>query len=225
MTVAVSTLLPDLRIELPGIAEPVLENFLFQGLRKFFWESEAWKYTSDNGLDYTVSQQTINMPVAGTDTPANTVNKRLDYLLFDSGGTTWEDVVEFKTTDQLDRYDRDWWVATGTEPQYWTYHNGVPIIYPIASATVTTALLPRVVIAPNYTSTASTLPDLLYYEFEDTIKAGILADLMKMPGKDWSNPDMSVYYSNIYRNGVKQAKSRAQADFGQPDRTMAYGGL
>lgn len=225
MAIAISTLYPELRVELPGIVEPVLDAAVFRGLRKFFWESEAWKYTCDNGLDYTISQQAMNLPVAGTDIPAKTVVKRVDNVKWDSDGADWDTPVPFMTRDQLDRADSDWYTETGTKPLAWTYDNGVPIVYPIASATVTDGLLLRVVIAPVYTAGADTLPDLLYYEFEDTIKAGILADLMKMPGKDWTDTQMASYYKEQYRRGVNMAKSRAEADFGQPDRTMAYGGL
>lgn len=225
MAVAISTMLPDLRVELPGIPEPLLESYLYQGLRRFFWDSEAWRYTADNGLDYTISQQAMNLPVAGTDIPAKTTIKRIDNVKFDSGGDDWDTKIPFKTRDQLDRIDRNWYTETGTAPKYWTYDNAVPVLYPIASATVTTALLIRSVIAPVFTATTDELPELLYYGFEDYIKAGILADLMKMPGKDWTNPNMSVYYSNIYTKGVDKAKSRAEADYGQPNRTMSYGGI
>lgn len=225
MSVAISTMIPELRIELPGISEPILEAAIYRGLRKFFWLSESWKYTCDNGLDYTINQQAMNLPVAGTDIPAKTVMKRVDTVLWDSGGDDWEQLIEFRTRDQLDRIDGNWFTATGTQPKYWTYDNVVPIWYPIATATVTDGALLRVVIAPLYTATSDTLPDLLYYEFEDYIKAGILSDLMKMPGKDWTNPEMAVYYGNIFTAGVDKAKSRAEADFGQPNRTMAYGGI
>jgi len=225
MTVAISTMVPELRVELPGMIEPVLEAAIFRGLRKFFWFSEAWKYTCDNGLDYTSGQQAMNLPVAGTDIPAKTVLKRVDTVLWDAGGDDWEKRIEFRTRDQLDRIDGNWFTTTGSEPKYWTYDNTLPIWYPISTATVTDGALLRCVIAPVFTLVADTLPDLLYYEFEDIFKAGILADLMKMPGKDWSNPEMSVYYAAIYKAGVDAAKSRAEADFGQPNRTMAYGGL
>lgn len=225
MAVAISTMTPELRVELPGIPEPILEAAEFRGLRKFFWESEAWKYTADNGLDYTSGQRAMNLPVAGTDIPTKTVVKRVDQVKFDSGGDDWDTEVPFMTRDQLDRYDGDWYTETGTEPKAWTYDGAVPILYPIASATVNTALLLRVIIAPVFTLPADTLPDLLYYEYEEYFKAGILADLMKMPGKDWTNTEMAAYYQSIYNRGVDMAKSRSQADYGQPNRTMAYGGL
>ena len=83
----------------------------------------------------------------------------------------------------------------------------------------------RAVIAPVFTLIADTLPDFLYYENEETIKAGVLAQLMKQPGKDWSEPNMAQFYGNAYSAGLLKAKSRGQADFGQPTGTMAYGGI
>ena len=226
MTVAVSSLLPEIRLELPGIPTPVLNAALFRVLRQFFWESEAWKYTYDNGLDWTLNQLALETPVAGTDIPAKCVVKRVDTVQYDSGGDAWDKEVPFKTRDELDRANPDWQTEVGSTPLAWTHGNdGAAVVTPQVAATVTTAFLIRSVIAPVFTLVADTLPDFLYYEFEETIKAGILAQLLKQPGKDWSNPQSAVFYAQIFGQGVKNAKSRAQSDFGQPKDTMAYGGL
>lgn len=225
MAQAISGMLPTIRLKTPGAPEPLIKETLYEKLREFFWESEAWKYTADNGLDYTISQQAMNLPVAGTDIPANTVIKRIDTVKFDSGGDDWDQLIPFKTRDQLDRIDADWYTETGTEPKYWTYDNGVPILYPIASATVTTALLIRCVIAPNFSATTAELPDLLYFEFKKYIEDGVIADLKEMPGKDWSDKAGARFHNDRWDDGINKARSRGDADFGQPDRTMSYGGL
>jgi hypothetical protein len=225
MAQAISGMLPSIRLKAPGCPEPLIKDTLYDILREFFWDSEVWKYTADNGLDYTLNQQTMNLPVAGTDIPANTAVKRIDTVLFDSAGSDWDTPVPFKTRDQLDRYDKDWWTETGTEPTYWTYHNGVPIVYPIASATVTDGLLIRAVIAPNYSAVTSTLPDLIYFEFNRYIIDGVLAELKEMPGKDWTDLAGAARHARRYKEGIDMAKSRAEADFGQPDREMSYGGI
>lgn len=225
MPVAISVMVPELRIELPGIPEPVLNAAIYRGLRKFFWESESWKYTYDNALAYTIGERALPAPTPGTDIPTKTVVKRVDTVKFSATGADWDKTVPFKTRDELDRHDPNWYAKEGTRPLAWTYDNAVAICYPISEATIATSLLIKSVIAPVYTVPADTLPDLLYYEFEDFIKAGILFDLMKMPGKDWTNDAMAAYYKKAYDNGVNAANSRAEADFGQPKGTMAYGGL
>ena len=226
MTVAIETLLPELRVKLPGIPVPILNATLYRVLRQFFWNSEAWKYTYDNGLDWTANTLALPSPTPGTDIPAKTVVKRVDTILYDAGGDSWDTEVPFKTRDELDRMLPDWNTDVGSSPVAWSHgNNGAAIIVPQVATTVDTALLIRAVIAPVFTAISDTLPDFLYYEYEETMKAGILAQLMAQPGKDWSDAQSAVFYANAYDAGVKGAKSRAEADFGQPKDTMAYGGI
>jgi hypothetical protein len=206
-------MLPALRVELPGIPEPILKDTLYRVIRQFFWESEAWKYTYDNGLDWTQDQLTLEAP-----TP--------DTIKYDAGGDSWDTPIPFKTRDELDRENPDWRTETGTSPSAWAHDNdGAAIVVPLVSTTVTTALLIRSVIAPVFTAVTDTLPDFLYYEFEETMKHGVWAQLMKQSGKDWTNKQQGDVYANAFFQGIIKAKSRAQSDFGQPKDTMAYGGL
>jgi len=226
MATAIETMLPEVRVELPGIPVPILNAALYRVIRQFFWESEAWKYTYDNGLDWTLNTLALPSPVAGTDIPAKCIVKRVDTVQYNSDGSGWDQDIPFKTRDELDRLNRDWYTETGSSPSYWTHGNdGAALVTPQTTATVTTAFLIRSVIAPVFTAISDTLPDFLYYEFEETIKAGILAQCMKMPDKDWSDPQMAQFYGTAYSAGLNKAKSRAQADFGQPKDSMAYGGI
>jgi hypothetical protein len=226
MAVAIGTMLPEVRVELPGIPTPILNAALYRVLRQFFWETEVWKYTYDNGLDWTLNQLALESPVAGTDIPAKCVVKRVDQIKYNSDGVAWDTEVPFLTRDELDRTRPKWNTDLGSSPTSWTHGNdGAAYIIPQVAATVTTSLLVRAAIAPVFTLITDTLPDLLYYEFEEFFKAGILAQLMKQPGKDWSNPQMSIFYGNAFAAGVIKAASRGQADFGQPKDAMAYGGL
>ena len=226
MAVAIETMLPELRVELPGIPVPILNAAMYRVIRQFFWESEVWKYTYDNGLDWTLNQLTLETPVAGTDIPAKCVVKRVDEIFYDSDGTEWDQQIPFKTRDELDRANPDWYTEVGSTPTAWTHGNdGAALVVPQVAATVTTAFLIRAVIAPVFTAISDTLPDFLYYEFEETIKAGILAQLMKQPDKDWTDIQMAQFYGQAHTAGVQKAKSRGQADFGQPKDAMAYGGI
>lgn len=226
MTVAISTMTPELRLELANIPTPILNAALFRVIRAFFWESEAWKYTYDNGLDWTLNQLAVESPVAGTDIPAKCIVKRVDTIMYDAGGDEWDAEVPFMTRDQLDRQMPSWNTDTGSSPTAWTHGNdGAALIVPQVAATVDTALLIRSVIVPIFTVVTDTLPDFLYYENEEIMKSGVLAQLMKQPGKDWSDPQGAQFYAQMFGLGVNKAKSRAQADYGQPKDSMAYGGL
>ena len=226
MAVAISTLLPDVRMEVANVPEPVLVATLYRVLRQFYWESELSRYTFDNGLDLTSGSRNVPAGVAGTDYPANHIVKRIDRILYSASGADWDKEIDFKTRDELDRINSNWRTKTGSTPRYWTYDNeGQAVVTPVPDATVSTALLIRAVVAPVFSATSATIPDLHYYEFEETIKAGILAQLYAQPGKDWSDPRSATFYGNAFAAGVIKAKSRAESDFGQPKDSMAYGGL
>jgi len=226
MAVAISTLIPELRLELPNVPAPILNAALFRVIRQFFWESEAWKYTYDNGLDWTLTQLALETPVAGTDIPAKCVVKRVDSIQYDVGGDAWDREVPFKTRDELDRADPNWQTAVGSTPYAWTHGNdGGAVVTPQVAATVTTAFLIKSVVAPVFTLVADTLPDFLYYENEEYFKAGVFYQLMKMTGKDWSDAKGAAINGAIFSAGIEKTKSRAEVDYGQPSDTMSYGGL
>jgi hypothetical protein len=225
MAQALSVIRPSIRIELPGVPEPILNDAIIRVFRQFFWKSEAWKYTSDNGKDWTSGAKFAPSLTPGTDIPTGTIVKRIDTVKYDANGTDWDDEIPFKTRDELDRENPDWETETGTSPVSWTNGNdGAARIIPIPSATVTTGLLLRAIVAPNGT-VATTIPDFLFFEFEEAFKVGVLGQLMKQPGKDWSNPAAAGAYNVAFDAAIKNAKSRAEASFGQPKDVMAYGGL
>ena len=221
MSVALSTLYPELRTELPGIPEPLLVAATKRITRQFFRKSEAWRYDLDSVVDYTIA---LTFPVitAGTHIPTDTHVVRIDKVRY--GVTNASRTLLFVPRDQLDRENPDWSTETGTSPKYWTnIAAGAARIIPIASATVASSLHIRAVIAPNPDLTS--IPDFLFYEFEETIKFGVLAQLMKIPGKDWSAANLATLYEKKFQNGINQAKSKAQAEYGQPNREMVYGGI
>lgn len=157
--------------------------------------------------------------------PAQTTLKRVDTVRYGSDGTSLKTVV-FLTKDQLDRQNSDWEAETGNNPQSWTYENQAARIIPIATDDVLTSLKIRAIIAPDVTTIGSNvIPDLLFHEHEEWLKAGVWAQLMAQAGKDWSQPAQAVKYERMFEFGIKQAKSRSEADFGQPDRESAYGGI
>jgi len=225
MAVALSALSPMLRIELPGIPQPVLDATIVRVVRQFFWKSEAWKYTSDNGKDWVAGAAAIPTLTPGTDIPTGTIVKRIDTAKYDADGAAWDDEIPFKTRDELDRENPDWETETGSSPSSWTIDNdGEARVIPKTLATVTTGLLLRAIIVPS-DSVTTTIPNFLFFDNEEAFKAGVLAQLLKLPGKDWTDPRKAQTQEAAFALGIVSAKSRAEAGFGQPKDQMAYGGL
>lgn len=219
---AIDTMYPFLRVELPGIPEPLLVSAVAKTVNEFLRLSEVWKYTSPILLDWTTALVFPTL-VLGTDIPLETRVVRTDTVKFANDSSSFR-AVPFKTRQQLDEIYSDWEVKTGSEPLYWTNDGpGSPRIFPIADNDILASLQVRSVISA--TESLVTLPDFVMHEYEDDIRNGVLARLMKIPGKDWTNLRAASAYSSLFLAGWKKAKSRAEADFGQPARETSYGGL
>lgn len=222
MAHTVADLYPLIRIELPGIPEPVLADVIQLVIDDFLRRSEAWRYTVPGLLDWTTGQQFPTI-TPGTEIPLNTRVVRYDMVKFASDGSNLK-AVPFKTRQQLDNEMPDWEVRTGSSPQSWTT-NGMfaPIIVPIATANVLGSLKLRVILATDQAN--NNIPEFILHEFGDAIRYGVLGRLMKIPGKDWSDATAASAYLQFFEEEVKKAKSRSDAEYGQPDRIMSYGGI
>ena len=221
MSIALSTLYPELRVELPGIPEPLLVAATKRIARQFYRKSEAWRYDLDNVLDWTAAEAFPTI-TPGTDIPTDTHVVRIDKVRY--GETHASRTLEFIPRDQLDREHPRWATETGSAPKAWTHvAASAAQIIPIASGTVSSSLHIRAVIAPS--PDLVSLPDFLFYEHEEAIKFGVLSQLMKIPGKDWSAANLAALNGKKYTNGIADAKSKAQAEYGQPDREVVYGGI
>lgn len=221
---AISNVYPKVRIEAPGAPEPLIVDVVGDALRDFFREAEVWRHTSPTLLDWSVG---VNFPalVAGTELPANTRIKRIDLVKYASDGTNLKP-VPFYTRQHLDGAIPDWEVRTSNSPQAWTADPTPDLarLVPGAAATQAGVLQIRTIVVP--TSTMTDVPNFFYDEFHDLWRFGALHRLLKMPGRDWTDTQMAAFYLEQFNDGVKVAKSRAEADYGQPKhREMSYGGI
>jgi len=219
-------LYPQLRIELPGIPEPTLVDGVWEAVDRFLREAEVWKYTVPGLLDWTTAL-TFPAIAAGTEIPAFTRIVRIDSVKFANDGVSFTQ-VPFKTRQQADAEYPRWEVDTGTKPDI-VVNDGMDggpgaVISPIAVADVLTSLKVRVVLGSSGPG-LTTLPEFIVHEFGDLIRSAALARLMKIPGKDWTNFQLSASNEAIFTAGVIRAKSRAEAGFGQPKRATSYGGI
>lgn len=220
---AIASVYPKVRIEAPGAPEPLIADVVGDAMRDFFRDTEVWRHTTSPLLDWTTGA-VFPALTPGAELPADTRVVRVDEVKYANDGTNLKP-ISFSTRSQLDGEFPDWEVRTGTSPQRWTNDGnaGSPRIVPIAEADVTGSLQIRVVVSPI--STMTDVPDWWYDEFHDIWRFGALARLLKMPGRDWTNPPLAQYYMALEREGVKMAKSRGDAEFGTPNRTMSYGGI
>lgn len=224
MAHTIAELYPYIRVELPGIPEPLLVGAVNQTISEFLSKSEMWRYTTPGLLDWTTA---LGFPAlgAGAQLPPNGRLVRVDSVKFADDGVSLR-TVPFKTRQQLDEIYSDWEVKTGNAPLYWTNDGpGNPRIIPIADADVTGSLKVRSVVSILTDSPPTALDDWLMHEFEEDFRHGTLARLMKIPGKDWTDLKGASAYALLFKAAIRKAKSRADAEFGQPCRETSYGGL
>ena len=213
---------PFLRAELPGIPEPLLVAAVAKTVSDFLSKSEVWKYTSPVLLDWTTA---LVFPaiVTGTDIPTFTRVVRTDNVKYANDSLSLR-TIPFKTRQQLDNIYSDWEVKTGNTPLYWTNDGpDTPRIIPIATANVADSIQVRSILSSA--TTLTTLPDFIMHEYEEDLRNGALARLMRIPGKDWTNLTAASAYASLYKAAWIGAKSRAEAETGQPARETSYGGI
>jgi hypothetical protein len=216
-------LLWQVRTELPGVPQPLALYHYSETVRDFCTRTKAWNYSIEAGLDLAADTAWPTI-TAGTHIPAST-------YIVEPTRVKWSDGCEvtFKTRDQLDRIDGDWEQAEGSTPRFWTVTGPKAWrVYPLLAADTTGQLYIRAALAPTFGAgiddSRQSMPEELANEFQDIWSYGTMARLMKIPGKDWSNPKHAEAYFQQYELGIKTAKSRAAADFGRPHRTVQYGG-
>lgn len=215
-------MLYQVRAETPGIPAPLIAAHYVQSVREHLSRSLAWRYSCPNLLDISAG---IDWPtlVSGTDIPAST-------YVVQPVSVKWEDgtILDFKTRDQLDSIYGEWETRTASVPVYWTILSpGNWRIVPLTAADETESLRLRVALAPsiNADSASSQIDEYLANEFQEAWAHGALARLLKIPGKDWTDVNAAQAHQNWYEDNIRDAKSRASAEYGRPSRQVVYGGL
>lgn len=211
----------QVRLELPGVPNPVLFFNYIEAVREHLRRSLAWQYSCPNALTIAADEAWPDITV-GTDIPEGTYIVEPVRVKFDGSNVT------FKTRTQLDEMDLSWEERTASRPTSWTITSpGDFRLYPLLADEAEEALILRVALAPVVTvsESATAVPEALAYEWSGHWAHGALSRLMKVPGKDWTNVSLASSYAEMFEQDIKDAKSRAGADYGRPTRTVVYGGL
>lgn len=209
------------REALPGVPEPVLFRRYMQAAKDFFRRSNAWVYVVTDVDD---DRATTGLPFVDLYPYLPVDTSIVDILSIKyQDGTP----IRFMARDQLNEQILDWQNQEGTnkpdyytliEPGSWSFVPSKPSQDLSAAFTFRVSLAPKV---PDRT----TLPDFLLDEWDEALAAGALASLYALPGRDWSDVNLATAHSIAFESWVIKARSRAEADYGQPVRTVVYGGI
>lgn len=212
-----SSLYPEIAIEVPGCPELLIEAAVRRAIRRFLRESEVWRGDLA-AVDFDPAASLIDVAALAPD--ADTAVLGIDMVRRVSDG----EPLTFMARVELDDEIADWTKETGTKPSIYTLESPTSArIVPVADDTVVGEIVFRVVF--GVASTSTIIPDWIYDEYDEAIRYGALSNLMKTPGKDWTDVNLAIAHGNLFEASIVSASSDKGADFGTPDREVHYGGI
>jgi hypothetical protein len=118
------------------------------------------------------------------------------------------------TVEDMDR-EMPTWTASGSGATPYMFRvvadDGDQLIrlYPTPSATENGVIKMRVAIKPS--ASAESIPDFFFDDWRRPISSGAIARLTAVPGKDYTNADLSVFHEKLFQIGMGKAMNRLAA--------------
>lgn len=213
---AITTLVPDIRAEIPWVPSFVAERYLIRAARVFCEETRAWRM--DFLLSVVANVGTVSLV---TKLPTNT--ELVDVISIKNVGGG--EPVKPRTFKWLDQNLSDWRSDTALNANYYLLDgNNTLRFVPTPSTTVASLYDVRVAVKP--TRSASNFDDVLLNKFDNDLINGALGMLYAVPQKSWSDKSLASYYTVQFMDSIPTARAYAAEEFqtGTP-RKVKYGGL
>ena len=192
--------LPHLLPDLPGCPDSIVKQQLLFAVIEFCQETHAWNEIQDP----IQVRERVNEIDVDTPTGARIVAVK----------DVWASSRKLRpvTMPQLFELIPNWQTAEGSEPTYYNASTDYRTmrIFPIPIDVNNSTLTLRVAYAPKMDATS--IPDELAIKYWDALISGAKARLMVIPGKAWTNSQMSAYNRGIFNDGILKAKISALHD-------------
>lgn len=189
MAVEWASFYPYIQPHLPGCPEITIETHLQEAAAEFCKISQIWRYDIDK--DYTSK---------------NTADYEIEVLT----GTVLEDILVLYVDGQPIRRvsDRHFALPSTTgnarPMSYAVYQDDQVRFYPTPDGKYEFEGI--AVLKPSLT--AKGVEEWIYESHGRSIACGAIAKLAAIPGKEWSNPELAIYYKNEFFKHANDAKGR-----------------
>ncbi len=198
-SIAWSTFLPDILVEVPGVSEPLAERHAREAAIKFCRRSKAYVYTLDP------IPVIANQPEYDFGAPSKTVIvEPLELWL------AGEKLIP-ATSAELSATYKDWKSQSGVPKYYLAETHDVNLRLLTLALTPNTSdatgVTGRVALAP--TRDATGIEEIIYEDYGREIAYGALATLLLMANKPWSKPDLGDDYRKRFGAACGSAAFRA----------------
>lgn len=181
---------PYMQPYVPGCPEIVMASHLQEASAKFLEKSEIWRFEIETDF---------------------AVKNVADYPIFlPSSEAVLENVFEIVLDNKVisrvsDRHLNSTTFTTNSCPQYYSIYQDASIkFYPTPDKKYT--FRGSGVLKTKLTATG--VEDWIFESHGRCISYGAIAQLTSVPGKEWSNPELSMYYRQKFAKEADDAKSR-----------------
>lgn len=180
---------PHVQPFVPGCPEVVIDQHLLDAAADFCERSEVWKYNLDR--DSTIaglSEYTL-------DPPSGALIENVVALYLD--GALLKRVSDLDFKDYPDRGNAKPTCFSVYEDQQVRFYPTPDKAYSFTGVCV---------LKPSLSATG--VEDFIFETHRKTIACGAVASLAVIPGKEWSNPELSAYYTAKFHKAMDDAKGR-----------------
>ena len=195
----------------PGCPDTLVENHLRSATIDFAERSKA--YVLDLDPITTVS----GVYEYDFDQPSGTEVHQILWMTYD--GNDMDPIsprsLELNYPDWRDRTSRPHVYLQKTPSTFW--------VVPVPQTTLTNGLITSVALKPTRTTT--NIDTTFSNSYRDGIIYGALYRLLRIPGKDWSDPYAANDYLSMFSQEVKQAELKARGGDLGVKRTVKYKGI
>ena len=188
---AFSTLYDDIRLDIPGAPDALIEQALNRTARFFCREVPVLRCTSEIWLipdraDYIL------------DIPANTVVGHIISLDYN------DSLIPGTNETMLDKKDKGWRIQTGTTIEnYLQPRLGTIRLYPIPEESEPDAIKAHLSLIP--TRDATGFEENLMARYDDLLIDGALSWLFSRPSQKWESPQSALEYRAMHEIELERA--------------------
>jgi hypothetical protein len=205
------SLLKEVLPYVPGCPDTLVENHLRAATIEFAERSKAYVYDLDPIT--TVS----GVYEYDFDQPNGTEIHQILWMTFD--GNDMDPIsprsLELNYPDWRDKTARPHVYLQKTPSTFW--------VVPVPQVTLTNGIIASVALKP--TRTTNSIDTTFSNTYRDGIIYGTLYRLLRIPGKDWSDPYAANDYLSMFSQEVRQAELRARGGDLGVKRTVKYKGI
>ena len=215
MAVALSTLVPDLRTDIPEIPSFIAQRYLLRIIRDFCEQTRAWRVSGS----ITTVANVATVSITGV---LPNVNSELVDVISIKNSSGGEPLVP-RTIVWLDENLSAWRLDSSTAANYYVRDSNINLrLVPMPASTA----IYNIRIAVKPTLSATTLDDTLANKFREVFISGALSMILTIPRKPWTDLQTAGVHAGRYERGMVDAKAEATDEFQTGIiRKVKYGGL